>query len=184
MPATARKFAKLSEAMPFARTAVIGARAYTAFDMSQSLLRWTRGDKAVTEIPLPVSTRWGVKESLFEDLMRNPQRARELLYAHSAPAALEALPSGRLALLTYDAEMVGKGGTFNGTYHVTVVDVAAKRLCPEVAVPAQRAPLPSMTLQGSTLVVLEQGDDGKGEAVTTLRRFTIDDRSCKWRSLE
>ena len=184
IPATAKRFLKLTESMPFARTAASGSQVYAAFDMSQSLLTWARNTKSVTEIPLPVTTRRGVKESVFDDLMRHPERARELLYQHSSPAALEVLSSGRLALLTSDGNLMGKGGRFEGTYHVTIVDVAGKRVCPEVPVPVQRNPLPwAVALRGNTLVVLEQGDDGKGEAVTMLRRFTIDDTACTWVTL-
>jgi len=165
-----------------------GTDAWSASEYSQSLYKWKRGTTSVEqELKLPVVSRRGVDEALFLRILRNPndQALAVQFYNHSFPLALRFIATDLLALVTMDLkfEMPGPAnpnGKFTGQHHVTLVDVKAKRVCPDAKLPIVEDPLPKVDLIGDVVVVLQQVSLKSGEAATALRRFKIDPKHCKW----
>ncbi len=154
---------------------------YAVFEVSQSLYHWKRGARDGEEIPIPAVRRKGVRQSLFEELLRDPSRAPSLAFDRSLPVLLSVMAPHVLVLGTMDGEFDGK--TFVGTYSVTVIDLEHRRVCPDLEVPAPRDPLPRIAVQGDTVAVVQQGVDSSGQQVAAIRRFRIRTDGCDWKPL-
>jgi hypothetical protein len=83
-----------------------------------------------------------------------------------------------LALVTFDPTVVK--GRFSGVYHVTLVNVAQRKICPDIPVDAPSDPLPRVGLDGTTLVLVQQAETRDGDMATAIRRFRIDPTACEW----
>jgi hypothetical protein len=167
--------------------AVSGDDMFAMFEVSPSLYRWKRGSREAQEIHLPAARRRGVDPTLFETLLRDPGRARELIYSRSVPVVLERVSDEVLAILTMDVTL--EKDLWNATHHLTLFDYGRNRVCPDLAIPATRQMvsmgdgLSKAAVRGDTLVLLEPSPDANGEPVPTLRRFRIDRAQCPWTSL-
>ena len=178
IPAIALRLPMLQQPFPHAAYAVVGSDVYAAFELSQSLYRWKRGARTADELRLPVKTRRGVRDEKFEQMVRDPDKAGAIAYDHSIPAALAEVAPGVLALVTFDPTVVK--GRFSGVYHVTLVNVGQRRICPDTPLDAPSDPLPRVALDGTTLVLVQQADTRDGEVATAIRRFRIDPSACEW----
>jgi hypothetical protein len=178
IPAIALKLPMLQQPFPHTAYAVVGSDVYAAFELSQSLYHWKRGARTADELRLPVKLRRGVSDEKFEQMVRDPAKAGAIAYDHSIPAALSEVAPGVLALVTFDPTLVK--GRFSGVYHVTLVNVAQRRICPDLPLDAPSDPLPRVALDGTTLVLIQQGDTRDGDIATAIRRFRIDPSACEW----
>jgi hypothetical protein len=151
---------------------------FAAFEVSQSVFHWQRGDRVAEEIPVPKVRRKGVREDLFDELVRDPSKAAALAFDRSLPLLLSSIGPGILGLVTVDGQMTPTG--IAGTLSLTVIDLRRARACPDIVVPAGEDPRPQVTLAGDTLVVLEQSMDTRGQPALTIRRFLVRPESCTW----
>lgn len=154
---------------------------FAAFEVSQSVFHWQRGARVAEEISVPVLSRKGVRPGLFDELMRDPSKAPELAYDRSIPTLLSFIGPRVLGLVTLDGQLEQAG--FVGTFSLTVIDLDRRRVCPDIAVPAPRDPLPRIALAGDTLVVLEQGEDARGQPMSMIRRFLVRTEGCDWKAI-
>jgi hypothetical protein len=154
---------------------------YAVFEVSQSLYHWKRGARVGDEVPIPAVRRKGVRQEMFEELLRDPSRAPSLAFDRSLPVLLAVMAPGALVLGTMDGEFDGK--TFVGTYSVTVIDLERRRVCADLEVPAPRDPLPRIAVRGDTIVVVQQGIDSSGQQAAAIRRFQIRTVGCDWKPL-
>lgn len=164
---------------PMAAYTVSGRDVYAIYALSPALHHWTRGSRTGETISLPVRSRRGVSEARYDALIRDPSRARELMYDHSFPADVGVIAPGMVVLVTFDPTL-GNKGTWSGPHHVTLVDVARRRVCPDAEVPVPREPLPRVALDGRTLVAVYQAVSADGDAATIIRRFTMQPTACDW----
>jgi hypothetical protein len=178
IPAIALKLPMLQQPFPHTAYVVVGSDVYAAFELSQSLYHWKRGARTADELRLPVKLRRGVSDEKFEQMVRDPAKAGAIAYDHSIPAALGEVAPGVLALVTFDPTLVK--GRFTAVYHVTLVNVAQRRICPDIPVDAPHDPLPRVALDGTTLVLVQQADTPSGDVGTAVRRFRIDPTACEW----
>jgi hypothetical protein len=154
---------------------------FAAFEVSQSVFHWQRGARVAEEIPVPVLRRKGVRPGLFEELIRDPSKAPALAFDRSIPTLLSFIGPRILGLVTLDGHF--EQAAFVGTFALTVIDLARRRVCPDIAVPAPRDPLPRITLAGDTLVVLQQGEDARGQPMSMIRRFLVRTEGCDWKAI-
>lgn len=157
----------------------VGGDTYAVFEVANSLFHWTRGTRTIDETPIPTGTRRGVKQELFDEVLRDPSRAAAIAYDRSIPLLLQHIGGQRLALVTMDGRLDNKMN-FIGTMHLTLLDVARRRACVDIAIPARQEPLASFALAGDTLAVLQQDEDENGEPATFISTFTINDAACRW----
>ena len=155
-----------------------GNAVFAVFEVSQSLFHWRRGARVAEEIPVPTVRRKGVRPDLFDELVRDPSKAAALGYDRSVPMLLSFLSPDILGLVTVDGQITAAG--LVGTYALTVIDTGRGRVCPDIEVPAERDPLPQLTLSGDTLVVLQQGLDERGQPTSMIRRFLVRLEGCSW----
>ena len=151
---------------------------FAAFEVSQSVFRWRRGDRVAQEIPVPKVRRKGVREDLFDELVRDPSKAAVLAFDRSLPLLLSSIGPSRLGLVTIDGKMTPTG--IAGTLSLTVIDLERDRVCPDITIPAEEDPRPQVTFSGDTLVVLQQTMHTAGQPVTTIRRFLVHPEGCNW----
>ena len=81
----------------------------------------------------------------FRDVLFATERENIKTFAHDWTAEQAA------EHITFDPTL--NKGAFSGPHHVTLVDVARRRVCPDAEVPVPRDPLPRVALDGRTLVV-------------------------------
>lgn len=177
-------------AFPRAVFTVIGAKVFAMFEVSPSLYEWERGSRTAREIDVPAPRRRGVRTSLFEQMLQNPNSPRmgELIYDRSIPFALEAITDSLLAIVTMDLTITKDSKTV--VYHLTLVDVQRRRVCPDLLIPLSRTrmpvtdPAPLAAVRGDTLVILDEVADAHGEPGPALRRFRIEPSRCgQWIAL-
>lgn len=130
---------------------------------------------------MPVLRRKGVRPGLFDELIRDPSKAPALAFDRSIPTLLSFIGPRILGLVTLDGHF--EQAAFVGTFALTVIDLARRRVCPDIAVPAPRDPLPRITLAGDTLVVLQQGEDSRGQPMSMIRRFLVRTEGCDWKAI-
>jgi hypothetical protein len=167
---------------------VIGATVFAMFEVSPSLYEWTRGPRTARETDIPAPRRRGVRTSLFEQMLREPNSPRmgELMYDRSIPFALEAIASSLLAIVTMDLTITEDSKTV--AYHLTLVDVQRRRACPARSRSRTRMqvtdPVPLAAVRGDTLVILDNVPDASGEPGPAIRRFRIEPNRCgQWIAL-
>ena len=118
-------------------------------------------------------------------MLQDPEKNAARLYDHSFPIALRFIAPEILALVTMDPKFEPpsanmRNGKLTGQHHVTLVDIKAKRVCPDTRLPIVDDPLPKVDLIGDVLVVVQQASLKNGDAATALRRFRIDPKQCRW----
>ena len=154
---------------------------FAVFEVSPSVYHWDRGSRTAETIPVPTVRRKGVRPGLFEDLLRDPSKARDLAYDRSVPIRLSAMGAHTLGFLTQDGRLEKTG--LVGTYALTVIDLARRRACADIPIPAPQSPRPLVTFVGDTVIVLQQADDARGQPAAFLRRYVVRTGSCDWRAI-
>lgn len=177
IPEIGRRLPMLLQPFPHQAVAVSPWTVYMVSELANSLYSWPKNGGVVTELAIPVRARRGANPEKFEQMVRDPQKAGAIAYDHSLPVAMAMLGNDSLVLATYDP--VYKQGKFSGQYHVSVLDVAARRACVDVPIPVSAEPLARVALPGSRITVVQQVVVG-GDAVTTIRRYRINPSACKW----
>lgn len=155
-----------------------GDDVYAVFEIADTLFRWRRGARQAVQLPLPRARRKGVRPELFEALLREPAKAQQLAFDRSIPHLLQRVRAQTLALVTLEGTMTPRG--LVGQFAVSLLDLANRRACVDLAIPAAPDPLPSLAFAGDTLVVLQQGEDAHGDATAWVHRYIIDARGCAW----
>ena len=185
-PEFLRQNPKFIQALNQSALTVRGNEVWSASEYSQSLYNWKRGTTVVTqELKIPVVTRRGVDEGVLLKVLQDPEKNATRLYDHSFPIALRFIAPEILALVTMDPKFEPpsasmRNGKLTGQHHVTLVDIKAKRVCPDTRLPIVDDPLPKVDLIGDVLVVVQQASLKNGDAATALRRFRIDPKQCTW----
>jgi hypothetical protein len=154
---------------------------HAAYDLSSSIFHWKRGARTAMEVPIPAVRRRGATDAHFEELLRDPANAGPKAYDHSMPQALSHVAPSTLVLVTMDVQLVQS--RFHGVYHVTLVDLKARKVCPDVELPLPRDPLPRVTLRADTIAVVQQELGADSASAAAIRRFVIDRASCPWQPL-
>jgi len=182
VPPIAKRLPMLASAVPHVIIATRDKEVFATYDLTQSLYRWPANARAGQEVLMPTTLRRGVKESLYDDMVRDPANAGALLYAHSVPSVLEFVSRGTIASVTLDADLVDRRrGVFAGAFFLSLVDVDGVRICDDVPVTSIQKPTAIVAMNGTTLITLQQADDGTGDVVYWMRRFRVDERRCTWR---
>lgn len=181
LPPVIRKHPMLHAGFGSVTFTELGDDVFAAFEVSQSLFRWQRGSRVAEEIPVPALRRKGVRPELFEEMLRDPSKVAALAWDRSVPTLLSVIGPRTLGLVTLDGHF--EQATFVGTFSLTVIDLSRRRVCPDIAIPAPPDPLPRITLHGDTLVVLQQGEDARGQPMAQIRRFVVRAEGCDWRAI-
>lgn len=181
LPPVIRKHPMLRSGFGAVTFTEVNDEVFAAFEVSQSVFHWRRGARVAEEIPVPVLRRKGVRAGLFEELIRDPSKASALAFDRSIPTLLSFIGPRILGLVTLDGHF--EQAAFVGTFALTVIDLARRRVCPDIAVPAPRDPLPRITLAGDTLVVLQQSEDARGQPMSMIRRFLVRTEGCDWKAI-
>lgn len=169
----------------FGTVAVAAAadRLATAFALADHVYLQRLDGTLLDSIRVPAARRRGVRSDLIARLTADPPdmgAGAAALYASSRPRELAWLPSGLLALVTVDWEVVN--GRVVGDHYLSLVDPPRRRSCVDARVPAPRDPLPALAVRGDTLFVLEQRVTAGVRAVTRVRLYRILPEDCTWRS--
>jgi hypothetical protein len=180
IPAIAQRFPALLDPFPHQGLAVEPTSVHMVSELANSLYSWPRGGGRITETRIPTLRRRGANDAKFEQMVREPQKAGAIAYDHTVPVALSLLADRVLGMVSYDP--VVKQGRFSGQYHLTVIDLASRRACPDVPLPVPADPLARVAIESSRVTVVQQSESG-GDAVTTIRRFRVNTAACAWVAL-
>ena len=158
LPPIILRLPPLAQAFWNAVAAIDGDDVIASFEVSSTLYRTKRGARTGTETVVPAVRRRGVDESLYDRMIRDPDNARDIAFAHSVPMAAQMIGPQLFALATVDATQEPRG--FTGIYYVTLMDFAKNAVCPDLAVP------------GAT-----------DATASYIHRFRIDRTRCNWQPL-
>lgn len=129
---------------------------------------------------VPATERRGAMTELLSTVRDDdPDSGMRAAYKASYPYAIHPIGStGLLALLTIDQEFLGN--RMAGTLHLSVVNLAARRVCGEVSVPVESDPMSWPTVVAETLVVFSHDVDPLSlRSTPTIRRFVIETDNCE-----
>ncbi|MBK8249929.1 MAG: 6-bladed beta-propeller [Gemmatimonadetes bacterium] len=159
-----------------------GDDTYAVFEVENALYHWKRGLRSADVTTIPLRERRGVRPELFQEMLRNPEKAGPIAYDRSIGVALQRLAPGILGFVTVDGQLE-KGTNFVGTLRLTVLDLARRRACVDMRIPALPDPLPAVAFSGDTLVVLQGGETASGDAATFITRYHVGTARCPWVTL-
>jgi hypothetical protein len=159
-----------------------GDDTYAVFEVENALYHWKRGLRSADITSIPVRDRRGVRPELFQEMLRDPEKAGPIAYDRSIAVALQRLAPGILGFVTVDGQLE-KGTNFVGTLRLTVLDVARRRACVDLKIPTPPDPLPVVAFSGDTLVVVQAGETAMGDAATFITRYHVGSARCTWVNL-
>jgi hypothetical protein len=126
---------------------------------------------------------------VWAQIVTNPEGLGPFdIYTPSTPTELTRLPSGHVAMLFSDVQLLGPitqgvPGQFISNGSVSVIDISERRVCPDAMIPGPADSWPRATMRGDTLLTVPQ-DVIADRAVTSVRRYLVSTESCEWVSEE
>lgn len=173
-------------AFPDMALGVSGNRVFAMYEVASSLYTWTRTDRQVREIPLPIVRRRGTSDEYFAAILRDPTSLTPAsMFDRSIPVLIAPVASDVIGVVTMDAKVEGQ--EWHALHHLTLYDQRTGRVCPDLPIPAAHAkgalmkdPLPIVAIRGDTLALLER----VGNGTVVLRRFRVQPTACAdWRTV-
>lgn len=151
------------------------------FAGQERLLVTSRAGETVATFRVPVVRRRGVPEDV-EQRMRGAASLEAAVRESSYLLALNRLASGAVVVVHADMELKGK--VYLMDVMVSLVRADLRTACADAPLPLARDAQPWIAFAGDTIVVLEQVVVDPDRTKSIIRRFTLDDCSCDWRSTD
>jgi hypothetical protein len=129
-------------------------------------------------VNIPVGARRGARVDLVGAVRDdNPASVERAVYQSSSPETMGVLDrSGKVAIVFNDYTMRNRRMT--SALRVSMVDVTARRACPDVSVPVPADPRPIAAVANGKLLVVVQEELPTGELRTVIRQFTLQPAGC------